>query len=346
MSNKRHMATTDYERATNLAQRYATSPGRFHPLGAIPDDGGVNFAVFSRNATAVQLLLFERDDSVQPMQIIDLDPDVNKTYVIWHVYVQGLRPGAHYAYRVDGPRDLHGSGHRYNPNKVLIDPYSRGDTTALWQRGDATGPGDNLVTSMRSVVVDVGGYDWEGDRPLNRPMRDSIIYEMHVGGFTRHPSAGVHHPGTFAGVAQKVDYLEQLGVTAVELLPVMNFENKEPMREGPDGQPLRNYWGYSTVGFFSPEDGYCIDPGGGQQLREFRDMVKALHRAGIEVILDVVFNHTEEGDENGPVYSFKGFANEVYYHLLPRDRQFYMNYTGTGNTLRCNNPIVMRFILD
>jgi glycogen operon protein len=329
-----------------MTQPYATSPGRFHPLGAIPDDGGVNFAVFCRNATAVQLLLFERDDSVQPMQIIDLDPDINKTYVVWHVYVQGLRPGTHYAYRVDGPQDLHGSGHRYNRNKILIDPYSRGNTTALWQRGDATGPGDNLATSMRSVVVDVGGYDWEGDRPLNRPMRDSIIYEMHVGGFTRHSSAGVRHPGTFAGVAEKVDYLKQLGVTAVELLPVMSFENKEPMRVGPDGQPLRNYWGYSTLGFFSPEDGYCIDPGGGQQLREFRDMVKALHRAGIEVILDVVFNHTDEGNEDGPVYSFKGFANEVYYHLVPSDRQFYMNYTGTGDTLRCNNPIVMRFILD
>jgi glycogen operon protein len=177
-------------------------------------------------------------------------------------------------------------------------------------------------------------------------MRDSIIYEMHVGGFTRHASSGVRHPGTFAGVAEKVDYLKQLGVTAVELLPVMSFENKEPMRMGPDGQPLYNYWGYSTVGFFSPEDGYCVDPGGGQQLHEFRDMVKALHRAGIEVILDVVFNHTDEGNEDGPVFSFKGFANEVYYHLVPSNRQFYMNYTGTGNTLRCNNPIVMRFILD
>jgi glycogen operon protein len=329
-----------------MPQRFVTSRGRFHPLGAIPDNGGVNFAVFCRNATAVQLLLFERVDSVQPMQVIDLDPDINRTYVIWHVYVEGLRPGAHYAYRVDGPHELHGSGYRYNRNKVLIDPYSHGDTTALWRRADATGPDDNLATSMRSVVIDAGGYDWEGDKPLNRPMRDSIIYEMHVGGFTRHASSGVRHPGTFAGVAEKVDYLKKLGVTAVEFLPVMSFENKEPMRLGPDGKPLYNYWGYSTVGFFSPEDGYCVDPGGGQQLREFRDMVKALHRAGIEVILDVVFNHTDEGNEDGPLYSFKGFANEVYYHLVPGNRQFYMNYTGTGNTLRCNNPIVMRFILD
>jgi glycogen operon protein len=329
-----------------MTKPFATSPGRFHPLGAIPDNGGVNFAVFCRNATAVQLLLFEKDDSVQPMQVIDLDPDVNRNYVIWHVYVEGLRPGAHYGYRVDGPRDLPGSGYRYNRNKVLVDPYSRGNTTALWRRADATGPDDNLGTSMRSVVIDDADYDWEGDQPLNRPMRDSIIYEMHVGGFTHHPSSGVRHPGTFAGVAEKVDYLKQLGVTAVELLPVMSFENKEPMRLGPDGKPLHNYWGYSTVGFFSPEDGYCVNPGTGQQQREFRDMVKALHRAGIEVILDVVFNHTDEGNEDGPVFSFKGFANEVYYHLVPANRQFYMNYTGTGNTLRCNNPIVMRFILD
>src|SRR6516225_2121615 len=329
-----------------MTQCDATSPGRFHPLGAIPDGGGVNFAVFCRNATAVQLLLFDRADARQPAQVIDLDPALNKTYFIWHLYVHGLRPGAHYAYRVDGPQDLHGCGYRYDPNKVLVDPYSRGDTTTLWHRADATGPGDNLATSMRSAVIDVGGYDWDGDQPLNRPMRDSIIYEMHVGGFTRHASSRVRHPGTFAGVAEKVDYLKKLGVTAVELLPVMSFENKEPMRLGPDGRPLRNYWGYSTVGFFSPEDGYCVDPGGGQQLREFRDMVKALHRAGIEVILDVVFNHTDEGNEDGPVFSFKGLANEVYYHLVPGNRQFYMNYTGCGNTLRCNNPIVMRFILD
>jgi len=262
------------------------------------------------------------------MQIIDLDCDINRTYFVWHVYVKGLRPGAHYAYRVDGPQDLHRCGYRYNCNKVLIDPYSRGNTTTLWQRPDATGADDNLATSMRSVVIDLCGYDWEGDQPLNRPRRDSIIYEMHVGGFTRHPSSGVRYPGPFAGVAEKVDYLKQLGVTTVELLPVMSFENREAMRAGPDGQPLRNYWGYSTLGFFSPEDGYCVDPGGGQQLREFRDMVKALHRAGIEVILDMVFNHTDEGNEDGPVYSFKGFANEVYYHLVPSDRQFYM--VGSG----------------
>src|SRR5215831_13525749 len=179
-----------------MTQGYATSSGLFHPLGAIPDRDGVNFAVFCRNATAVQLLLFDRADAPRPTQVIDLDPALNTTYFIWHIYVKGLRPGTHYAYRVDGPQDVHGAGYRYNKNKVLIDPYSRGNTTALWQRGDATGLGDNLATSMRSVVIDVSAYDWEGDRPLNHPMSDSIIYEMHVGGFTRHPSAGARHPGT------------------------------------------------------------------------------------------------------------------------------------------------------
>jgi glycogen operon protein len=329
-----------------MTHRYATSPGRFHPLGAIPDAGGVNFAVFCRNATAVQLLLFDRADATQPAQVIDLDPALNKTYFVWYVYVNGLRPGAHYAYRVDGPQDLHGAGYRYNKNKVLIDPYARGNTKDLWNRGDATGPGDNLATSMRSVVIDTGGYDWEGDRPLNRPPQDAIIYELHVGGFTRHRSSDVMHPGTFAGVAEKVPYLKELGVTAVELMPVMSFDDKQVMRLGPGGEPLRNYWGYSTLGFFAPEDSYCVAPEAGRQIAEFRDMVKALHRAGIEVILDVVFNHTDEGNENGPTFSFKGFANEVYYYLVPGDRQFYMDYTGCGNTLRCNNPIVMRFILD
>ncbi len=291
-----------------MTQSLETSPGSFHPLGAIPDAGGVNFVVFCRNATAVQLLLFDRADARQPAQVIDLDPALNKTYFIWHVYVKGLRPGAHYAYRVDGPQDLHGAGYRYNKNKVLIDPYARGNTTALWKRGDATGPGDNLATSMRSVVIDTGGYDWEGDRPLNRPLQDAIIYELHVGGFTRHRSSGVKHPGTFAGVAEKVPYLKELGVTAVELMLVMSFDSKHVMRLGPGGEPLRNYWGYSTLGFFAPDDGYCVAPQEGQQITEFRDMVKTLHRAGIEVILDVVFNHTDEGNHEGPTFSFKGFA--------------------------------------
>jgi glycogen operon protein len=312
-------STPDHKGQQKMTQRYATSPGRFHPLGAIPDRGGVNFAVFCRNATGVQLLLFDRADAKEPAQVIDLDPALNTTYFIWHVYVKGLRPGAHYAYRVDGPQDLHGAGYRYNKNKVLIDPYARGNTKALWKRDDATGPGDNLATSMRSVVIDTGGYDWEGDRPLNRPPQDAIVYEMHVGGFTRHGSSGVKDPGTFAGVAEKVPYLRELGVTAVELMPVMSFDANQVMRLGPDGKPLRNYWGYSTVGFFAPEDSYCVAPQLGRQITEFRDMVKALHRAGIEVILDVVFNHTDEGNENGPTFLLQGLRERGL--LLPPPRR-------------------------
>jgi glycogen operon protein len=326
---------------------YQVEPGQAHPLGATPDANGVNFSVFAQEATAVELLLFAEHDDVHPAQIIALDPAVNKTFRFWHVYVRGLRPGAHYAYRVDGPKDLSGQGHRYNPSKVLIDPYARGNNNALWNRADACGPADNLATTMRSVVIDADNYDWEGDRPLKRPMNESVIYELHVGGFTRHPSAGVKHPGTFAGIIEKIPYLKELGVTAVELLPVMEFDDTEVLRDNPNGgPPLKNYWGYSTVSFFAPHRGYCVAPQEGAHLREFRDMVKALHKAGIEVILDVVFNHTSEGNHLGPTINFKGFGNEVYYHLVNNDRQYYMDYSGCGNTFNCNHPIAEKLIVD
>ena len=232
---------------------YETAAGRPHPLGATPDAHGVNFSVFSRNATAVELLLFDQHDDRQPAQTIPLDPATNKTFFFWHVYVRGLRPGAHYAYRVDGPADLHGQGFRYNPNKVLVDPYACGNTDALWNRADACGPNDNLATSMRSVVIDMADYDWQGDRPLERPMNELVIYEMHVGGFTRHASSGVKHPGSFAALIEKIPYLKELGINAVELLPVMEYDCKETLRLKPDGSgPLTNYWGYSTIGFFAP----------------------------------------------------------------------------------------------
>jgi glycogen operon protein len=192
----------------------------------------VNFSVFSRNATAVEQLLFDQHDDVQPIQFIKLDPHANQTFCFWHVYVKGLKPGIHYAYRVDGPQDLHGRGFRFNRNKVLVDPYSLGNTKALFKRDDAAGPADNLATFMRSVVIDVHDYDWEGDQPLCRPMKDMINYEMHVAGFTRHPSSGVKHPGTFSGVIEKIPYLKELGFTAVELLPVMQYDSKEVVTHG------------------------------------------------------------------------------------------------------------------
>ncbi len=323
---------------------YPVEKGRPHPLGATIAEEGVNFSLFSGNATGVKLLLFHAHDDPNAFQTIALDPRVNKSFHFWHVFVRGLGAGVHYAYRVDGPRDP-AAGHRFNPNKLLIDPYSRGNTDSLWERADACGPEDNVRTSMRSVVIDTSGYDWEGDRPLNRPMNETIIYEMHVRGFTRSPSSGVAHPGTFSGIIQKIPYLKELGVTALELMPVFDFDMIHPLREA-NGKPLYNYWGYSTVSFFAPQSTYCVVPEEGRHASEFRDMVKALHRAGLEVILDVVFNHTDEGNHQGPVFSFKGIDNSGYYYLVPWDKRYYFDYTGCGNTLNCNHPIMQKFIIE
>jgi isoamylase len=318
--------------------------GSPHPLGATPDKDGVNFSLFSRNATAVDLLLFEKHDDRDPFQVIQLDPYVNKTFHFWHCYVRGLRPGTHYAYRVDGPSDM-SAGHRFNKKKVLIDPYAKGNTNSLWKRVDACGPDDNLATSMRSVVIDSSTYDWEGDQPLNRPMEDTIIYEMHASGFTKSPSSGVSRPGTFSGIIEKIPYLKALGVTAVELLPVFDFDETDVLRVV-NGKPLGNFWGYSTMGFFAPQSAYCVTPETGSHLQEFRGLVKALHKAGIEVILDVVFNHTDEGNHQGPVFSFKGIDNGVYYFLWPGDKRFYFDYSGCGNTFNCNQPISQKLIIE
>ena len=323
---------------------FPTAAGSPHPLGATTDADGVNFSLFSGNATGVELLLFETADSPKPFHTIRLDPFVNKTFHFWHVFVAGLQSGAHYAYRVDGPANS-AAGHRFNRNKVLIDPYSRGNTDLLWNRAAACDSTDNVATSMRSVVIDHSTYDWEGDQPLNRPMADSIIYEMHVRGFTQSPSSGVKHPGTFAGVIEKIPYLQELGVTAVELLPVFDFDETAVLRSQ-DGHLLTNFWGYSTIGFFAPQSFYCVNPEAGTHLQEFRDMVKALHRAGIEVILDVVFNHTDEGNHLGPTFSFRGIDNRTYYFLVPWDQQYYMDYSGCGNTFNCNHPIGQKLIVE
>ncbi|MGO8673856.1 MAG: glycogen debranching protein GlgX [Capsulimonadaceae bacterium] len=326
---------------------YSIGAGSPHPLGAIPDAGGVNFSVFSEPATGIQLLLFNEHDDVDPIQIIDLDPNINKTFHFWHVYVKDLKPGIHYAYRVSGSQDTSGRGHRCNANKVLIDPYARGTTNNLWDRGSACGPADNIKTCLRGVVIDTAGYDWEGDKPLNRAMSETVIYETHVGGFTKSPTSNVKNPGTYSGLVEKIPYLQELGITAVELLPVFDFDEKEVLRLSPiDGKPLMNYWGYSTVSFFAPHSAFCVSPEEGKHLCEFRDMVKALHKAGIEVILDVVFNHTTEGNHQGPMINFKGFDNAVYYHLVQFDKQYYMDYSGCGNTVKANHPIAEKFIID
>jgi isoamylase len=315
--------------------------GSSSPLGATPSPNGVNFSVFSRHATGVQLLLFDAATATRAARVVRLDPSTNRTYYYWHVFVPDIRPGQLYAYRVEGLFDP-SNGLRFDSTKVLLDPYGRGVVVPeTYSRDAARRPGDNAATAMKSVVVDVAEYDWEGDVPLCRPSSQTIVYEMHVAGFTRHPSSGVSEKtrGTYAGLIEKIPYLKGLGITAVELLPVFQFDRQD----SPPG--LVNYWGYAPVSFFAPHPGYSSsrDPLGA--VDEFRDMVKALHRAGIEVILDVVFNHTAEGDHHGPTLSFRGLDNTTYY-MLEADRSRYANYSGTGNTLNANHPIVRRMIVD
>jgi glycogen operon protein len=317
------------------------SAGRSSPLGATVLDGGVNFSLFSRTATGVELLFFDRDDAAEPARTVRLDPADNRTYHYWHVFVPEVRPGQLYGYRVEGPSDP-ARGLRYDPAKVLLDPYGRGVAVpANYGRQAARRDGDNAATAMKSVVVDPDAYDWEGDVPLCRPSARTIIYEMHVRGFTRHPSSGVAEKthGTYAGLIEKIPYLQELGVTAVELLPVFQFD----AQDCPSGKT--NYWGYAPISFFAPHRAYSSrqDPLG--PVDEFRDMVKALHRAGIEVILDVVFNHTAEGDGSGPTLSFRGIDNPTYY-ILERGGARYANYSGCGNTLNANHPVVRRLIVD
>jgi glycogen operon protein len=318
-----------------------TTAGQSSPLGASVAPGGVNFSVYSRSASAIDLLLFDRNDDSGPSRVIPIDPVANRTYHYWHVFVPELRQGQLYGYRVHGPYDP-ASGLWFDAGKVLLDPYGRGVVVpAGYSRDAAKLPGDNTSAAMKSVVVDSADYDWQGDRPLRHPSTQTIVYEMHVRGFTRHPSSGIsaNTRGTYAGLIEKIPYLQQLGITAVELLPVFQFDPQDAPRG------LANYWGYSPVSFFTPHSGYSSrqDPVG--PVNEFRDMVKALHRAGIEVILDVVFNHTAEGDHRGPTLCFRGFENDAYY-ILEHDRSRFANYSGTGNTLNANHPVVRRMILD
>jgi isoamylase len=315
--------------------------GHSSPLGATVVNGGVNFSLYSREATGMELLFFDRPDDAKPARVIPLDPASNRTYHYWHVFVAGVRPGQIYGYRAQGPAGP-ANGMRFDSAKVLLDPYGRAVVKPEhYSRIVASEEGDNAATAMKSVVVDPSAYDWEGDAPLRRPSARTIVYEMHVRGFTRHPSSGVAETvrGTYAGLIEKIPYLQQLGITAVELLPVFQFDPQDC----PPGKT--NYWGYAPVSFFAPHQAYSLrqDPLG--PVDEFRDMVKALHRAGIEVILDVVFNHTAEGDHRGPTLSFRGLDNNTYY-ILEEDRSRYANYTGTGNTLNANHPIVRRMIVD
>ena len=289
----------------------------------------------------MELVLFDRDDAAPPTRVIALDRERHHTYHYWHAFVPGIEPGQLYGFRAHGPFDAT-RGLRFDSEKLLLDPY--GVAVAVpegYSRIAAQRPGDNTAVAMKSVVADPTYYDWEGDRPLCRPYAETVIYELHVRGFTRHPSSRVppSKAGTYAGLVEQIPYLQDLGVTAVELLPVFQFD----VQDAPPGR--LNYWGYAPVSLFAPHAAYSSRPGALGALDEFRDMVKAFHRAGLEVILDVVFNHTAEGGADGPTFCFKGLANEVYY-TLERDRSRYANYTGTGNTFNANHAVVRRLITD
>jgi glycogen operon protein len=299
----------------------------------------VNFCVFSRHATAVDLLLYESGQSDAPFQVVTLSPEVNRTFAFWHVFVEDLPAGTAYTWRVDGPADP-SQGRPFNPRKELVDPWATAVSDARWDRRRAADPSDDSHSTIRALVSPplAGSRSPEALRALE----GAVIYELHAGGFTRHPSSGVRHPGTFSGLAEKVPYLRDLGVTHVELLPVMAFDEQD-VPSGVAALGLRNYWGYSTHSFYSPHPGYCVDPVAAA--REFRDLVDAFHAAGIGVLLDVVFNHTSEGGQTGPIVNFKGLANDVCYHLDPVDRRRYRDYTGCGNTVNCNHPLVCAFIV-
>jgi len=315
--------------------------GRSFPIGAALVPGGANFSIFSRSAASIELLFFDRVDDARPSRVIPIDPLVNRTYHYWHVFVHGVRAGQIYGFRAYGPFEPD-RGLRFDPSKLLLDPYGRAIVVPRnYSREAARLEGDNTATAMKSVVTDPHAYDWEGDVPLKRPWSRTIIYEMHVRGFTAHPSSAVAESkrGTYAGLIEKIPYLQQLGITAVELLPVFQFDPQD----APAGRT--NYWGYAPVSFFAPHQAYSSrqDPLGA--VDEFRDMVKALHRGGIEVILDVVFNHTAEGGHDGPTQCFRGLDNPTYY-LLEEDRSRYANFTGTGNTLNANHPVIRHMIVD
>lgn len=288
----------------------------------------------------MHLLLFDGEDAAKASRVISLDPKSNRTGHYWHIEVSDTSAAQVYAYRADGVY-APGCGYRFDPEKVLLDPYAKAVCVSRYSRSAASKRGDNEAFCMRNIVTDLERYDWEGDQPLRREFRETIIYEVHVGGFTCNPNSGVSKEkrGTYAGLVEKIPYLEELGITAIELMPICQFD----WQDAPPG--LGNYWGYSPVSFFALHLGYSISQSPLPCLDEFRDMIKAFHRANIEVILDVVYNHTAEAGADGPTLSLKGLDNSIYYTLSP-DRRNYVDFTGTGNTLNANQSIVRRLIID
>ena len=332
------------------------------PLGSTVTPEGINFAFQSASATRLELLLFDNIADQRPSQVIPLSPETNRTGDIWHIFVEGLPNKTLYNIRVDGPYNPASNGTRCNVAKTLLDPYAVAVTGDFyWQPGDALGydntdPEDPDRHLRPSHVDNVAGaprcvayrsdFDWEEDRHPDIPIEESIIYEVNVRGFTRHHSSESDLAGTYRGFIEKIPYLKELGVTAVELLPIMEFDQFDgPFRDPETGERLANAWGYNTVAFFAPESHYSYYGKLGQQVDEFKMLVRELHKNNIEVILDVVFNHTREGNHYGPTVSFKGLDNNIYYMLAPKP-EFYNDFTGCGNTLNCNHPVVRKFILD
>src|SRR6185503_3664911 len=328
-------------------------PGRPYPLGAGWDGEGVNFALFSENATAVDLCLFDQSEQSKESHRIRLE---ERTDQVWHAYLPEVRPGQMYGYRVHGPYEPM-AGHRFNPSKLLIDPYAkalsntvrRSDAMFAYPIGDPQADlvrddQDNAASVPKSVVIEQA-FTWGDDRLLRTPWDHTVIYEVHVKGFTfKQPDVPETLRGTYAGLATpaSIDYLRTLGVTAVELLPVHYFVRDQHLLE----RGLTNYWGYNSIGFFAPDNQYGITTERGQHVNEFKTMVKTLHSAGIEVILDVVYNHTGEGNQLGPTLSFRGIDNAVYYRLGGEKYRYYMDYTGTGNTLNVRHPRTLQLIMD
>ncbi|MCU0847426.1 MAG: glycogen debranching protein GlgX [Spirochaetes bacterium] len=340
-----------------MTDELKTYPGSPLPLGANTRKNGTQFSIFSRNARSVSLVLFESAGPGAKSVAIELHPEKNKTGDIWHILVEGIKDGQLYGYRVDGQYNP-AEGFRFNGNKLLVDPYSRSVSgRPEWNLDEARGydhesPLEDLSFSEtdssqhvpKSIVT--GYRPSNEDKPLNLPLNESVIYELHLKGYTVHGSSGVKNGGTYAGLTEKIPYLRDMGITAVELMPIQEFDETENININPlTGERLKNYWGYSTLSFFSPKGGYSASGCMGEQVNEFREMVKSFHKAGIEVILDVVFNHTSEGDQKGPTVSFRGIDNSVYY-ILEDDKRYYKNYSGCGNTFNCNHPFIRDFILD
>jgi isoamylase len=323
-------------------------PGRSYPLGATYDGAGTNFALFSEIASNVELCLFDASGNEQRF------PLPEKTGFVWHGYIAGLEPGHRYAYRVHGPWEPE-KGFRCNPAKLLLDPYARAiEGHPKWDEavypyklgeGDLVLNGADSAPFMPRCVVTNPYFDWSDDRPPRRPWHDTVVYEVHVKGFTqRHPDVPEEHRGKYAGVSSPaaIEYLMSLGVTAVELLPIHQFVHSQRLLDS----GLRNYWGYDSIGFFAPHNEYSGRGQRGEQAHEFKAMVKALHRAGIEVFLDVVYNHTCEGNELGPMLSFKGIDNTAYYRTMADKPRYYMDYTGTGNSLNMRQPYMLQLLMD